>query len=47
MVVAVAWAVYRIVAHRPQLRPARAVALYAIGSIAAFWSIDRIVAIVS
>ncbi len=47
LVVAVAWAAYRIVAKRPQLRPARAVALYAIGSIAAFWSIDRIVAIVS
>jgi hydrogenase/urease accessory protein HupE len=47
LVVAVAWAAYRVVADRAQLLPARAVALYAIGSIAAFWSIDRIVAIVS
>lgn len=47
MVVVMAWAAYRLAAKRPSLLPARAVALYAIGSIAAYWSIDRIVAVVS
>lgn len=44
-VVAVAWLAAKAVAARPAVVLARAPALYAIGAIAAYWSIDRIVRI--
>lgn len=47
LVVAVAYLIYRAVASRPKFAVARAPALYAIGSIAAYWSIGRIVSIVA
>jgi hydrogenase/urease accessory protein HupE len=47
LVVAVAFMLYRAFANRPKLVLARTPALYAIGSIAAFWSIGRIVSIVA
>lgn len=46
-VVAVAFVVYRLLARTPTLALARAPALYAIGSVAAYWSIGRIVAILA
>ncbi|MET0657766.1 MAG: HupE/UreJ family protein [Steroidobacteraceae bacterium] len=46
-VIAIAWALYRSLATWPVLAPARAPALYAIGALAAYWSIDRIVTMVS
>jgi hydrogenase/urease accessory protein HupE len=47
LVVGVAYLVYRLLAARPELARSRVPALYAIGTVAAFWSWDRIVAIVS
>jgi hydrogenase/urease accessory protein HupE len=45
LVVAAAYALYRLLATRPHLALARTVALYAIGAIAAYWSIGRVAAI--
>lgn len=45
LVVAVAYGVYRAFAARPKFLAARKPALYAIGVIAAYWSIGRIVSI--
>jgi hydrogenase/urease accessory protein HupE len=47
LVVSVAFLVYRALAGWPQFAVARAPALYAIGSVAAYWSIGRIVSIVA
>jgi hydrogenase/urease accessory protein HupE len=47
LVVAVAYPIYRFFAGWPQLAVARAPALYAIGTLAAYWSIGRIVAILA
>lgn len=47
LVVGVAYVGYRSLAGHPQLQRARVPALYAIGGIAVFWSIDRIVALVA
>lgn len=44
LVVAIAFAIYRALARQPQLGAARKPALYAIGSVAAYWSIARIAA---
>ena len=43
-VVVVAYAAWRLLARMPHASLARAPALYVIGSVAAFWSIDRIAA---
>ncbi len=45
LVVGIAYLVYRLVARQPPFALARTPALYAIGSVAAFWSIGRIVSI--
>jgi hydrogenase/urease accessory protein HupE len=45
--VGVAYVIYRTLASWPQVASARAPALYAIGSVAAYWSISRIVSIVT
>jgi hydrogenase/urease accessory protein HupE len=45
LVVGVAYLVYRALASLPKFASARAPALYAIGSVAAYWSIGRIVTI--
>jgi hydrogenase/urease accessory protein HupE len=47
LVVGAAWAVARGLRHWPRLQPARVVVLYAAGALAAFWSIERIAAIVA
>jgi len=47
LVVAVAYPIYRAFAGSPKFAMARAPALYAIGSIAAYWSIGRIVSILA
>jgi hydrogenase/urease accessory protein HupE len=47
LVVALAWGIYRFAKDRPQWAPMRVAALYAIGSVAAYWSIDRVVAILA
>jgi len=47
LVVAVAYPVYRAFAGSPKFAVARAPALYAIGGVAAYWSIGRIVSIVA
>lgn len=47
LVVVLAYGVYRAFAARPQFVMARTPALYVIGSIAAFWSIGRIVSILA
>lgn len=47
LVVALAFVLYRSFAKWPAIALARAPALYAIGAIAAYWSIDRIVMMVS
>jgi hydrogenase/urease accessory protein HupE len=47
LVVAAAYPIYRAVASWPKFAVARAPALYAIGSIAAYWSIGRIVTILA
>ncbi len=44
LVVAIAFAIYRALARQPQLGAARKPALYVIGSVAAYWSIARIAA---
>jgi hypothetical protein len=46
LVVSAAYLAFRMIAARPRWRLARTPALYAIGSVAAYWSIARIVAIV-
>lgn len=46
LVVAISFATYRALLHRPQFAAARTAALYAIGSVAAYWSITRIAAMV-
>src|SRR5262245_5094854 len=46
-VVGLVWLAYRALARWPQLAAARTPALYAIGSVAAYWSIGRIAAIVA
>jgi len=43
--VAISFAIYRVLARQPQFGVARTPALYAIGSVAAYWSITRIAAI--
>ena len=45
MTVAVAWLVYRAARPWPVMAPARPVALYAIGTMAAYWTCARVVAI--
>ena len=47
LVVGVAYAVWRTLARWPKFAVARAPALYVIGSVAAYWSIGRIVSIVA
>jgi len=47
LVVALAYGVYRAFAARPQFLAARVPALYAIGGIAAYWSIGRVVSILA
>jgi hydrogenase/urease accessory protein HupE len=47
LVVAAAYATYRLLKSRPAFVAARAPALYAIGAMAAYWSIGRIVTIIS
>jgi hydrogenase/urease accessory protein HupE len=47
LVVAIAYVVYRAFAARPKFVAARVPALYAIGGVAAYWSIGRIVSILA
>lgn len=47
MAVAVAWLVYRALRQLPQLAPLRVASLYGIGSVAAYWTCGRVLAIVS
>src|SRR4029077_7138230 len=47
LVVAVAYPVYRAFASSPKFAFARAPALYAIGAVAAYWSIGRVVSILA
>jgi hydrogenase/urease accessory protein HupE len=47
LVVAFSYALYRVLARAPQLAAARTPALYAIGIVAAYWSIGRIAAIMA
>jgi hypothetical protein len=47
MVVAASYAIYRWVSRSPRIAMARAPALYAIGSLAAYWSIGRVLAILA
>lgn len=47
LIVAAAWIVYRTVRQFPVMEQARLATLYAIGTFAAYWSISRIVGIVS
>ena len=47
LVVGLAWGLYRLAKDRPQWVPARVAALYAIGAVAAYWSIDRVAAILA
>jgi hydrogenase/urease accessory protein HupE len=44
LVVAISFAIYRALSRQPQFGTARTPALYAIGSVAAYWSITRIAA---
>lgn len=46
LVVALAWTLHRLAKDRPQWAPARVAALYAIGAVAVYWSLDRVAAIV-
>ena len=46
LVVAISFAIYRALSRQPQFGAARTAALYAVGSVAAYWSITRIAAIV-
>lgn len=45
LVIAVSYVVYRGLSRYQRLEPARRLSLYAIGSIAAFWSVGRVIAI--
>jgi hypothetical protein len=45
LVVALCFGIYKVLASRPQFIAARTPALYAIGGVAAYWSIGRIVGI--
>ncbi len=47
LVVAFAYVIYRAVSARPGFVMARTPALYAIGAVAAYWSIDRVVGMVA
>ena len=47
LVVAAAWLLWRALARWPTLASARAPALYAVGSVAAYWSIGRIVSLLA
>jgi hypothetical protein len=47
LVVGIAFALYRTLARSPKFARARQPALYAIGSVAAYWSISRIVTILT
>jgi hydrogenase/urease accessory protein HupE len=47
LVVGIAFALYRTLARSPKFAAARQPALYAIGSVAAYWSISRIVTILT
>jgi hydrogenase/urease accessory protein HupE len=47
LVVAFSYALYRVLGRAPQLAAARTPALYAIGALAAYWSIGRIAAIIA
>ena len=47
LVVALAYLIYRVLAASPRFAAARAPALYAIGSVAAYWSIGRIAGILA
>jgi hypothetical protein len=47
LVVLVAFGLYRAFAYRPQFLAARVPALYAIGGVAAYWSIGRVVSILA
>jgi hydrogenase/urease accessory protein HupE len=47
LVVAAVYIAYRALAHRPELVLARVPTLYAIGSVAVYWSIGRIVSLVA
>jgi hydrogenase/urease accessory protein HupE len=42
LTVGAAWLVYRAVRHLPVMAPARLATLYLIGSLAAYWSVERI-----
>lgn len=46
LVVAAAWALHRLLARWPAFVRARSLALYAIGSLAAYWTLGRVLAIV-
>lgn len=46
LTVAAAWLLYRALRHLPATRPARRGALYAIGSLAAYWSMLRIATLI-
>ena len=47
LVVAISFAIYRAFSRQPQFGAARTPALYAIGSVAAYWSMSRIVGILT
>ncbi|MGJ7512744.1 HupE/UreJ family protein, partial [Variovorax sp. GT1P44] len=47
MTVAAAWVVYRLVRGMPAMPMARLASLYATGTMAAYWSFTRIVAILA
>ena len=47
LVLALAFALCRVLGHFPQALRARAPALHAIGALAAYWSIDRVVALLA
>jgi hydrogenase/urease accessory protein HupE len=47
LTIGVAWLVYRAVRQLPVMAPARLAALYAIGSLAAYWSCARIATVLS
>jgi hypothetical protein len=47
MAVAAAWLVYRLVRQMPAMAQARIATLYAIGTMAAYWSCTRIVAMLA
>jgi hypothetical protein len=47
LVVGLAYVMYRAVSERPRFAMARAPALYAIGAVAAYWSLDRMAGMVA